>query len=137
MIYQKYLLNTCISFWQKKDNLLYLIITLNLSMNLLKTMPHFLDLKEKLSKGCLTTDLHFKDTDWHQDLHFNSSHPDHTKRSIICSQALRLTKMCTFENDFLRHRDKMKSCLQKWAIWKMLLTLKWKRWFLMEFQKIQ
>ena len=58
--------------------------------------------------NCLTTDLCFKDTDRHQ-YHFNSSHPDHTKRSIIYSQVLRLTKICTFENDFLRNRDEMKS----------------------------
>ena len=69
----------------------------------------FLDLIVKLSKGCLTTDLHIKDTDRHQFLHFNSSHSDHTKRSIIYSQALRLTKICAFENDFLRYRDEMRS----------------------------
>ena len=73
----------------------------------------FLDLIVKLSKGRLTTDLHVKDTDRHQYLHFNSSHPDHTKRSIIYSQALRLAKICTFENDFLRHRDEMKSWFQR------------------------
>ena len=38
-----------------------------------------LDLIVKLSKGRLTTDLHARDTDQHQYLHFNSSHPDHTK----------------------------------------------------------
>ena len=43
----------------------------------------FLDLIVKLSKGRLTTDLHVKDTDRYQYLHFSSSHPDHTKRSII------------------------------------------------------
>ena len=73
----------------------------------------FLDLIVKLSKGRLTTDLHLKDTDRHHYLHFNLSHPDHTKRSIIYSQALRLAKTCTFENDFLRHRDEMKSWFQR------------------------
>ena len=73
----------------------------------------FLDLIVKLSKGCLTTDLHIKGTDRHQYLHFNSSHPDHTKKLIIYSQALRLTKICTFENDFLRHRDEMGSWFQR------------------------
>ena len=73
----------------------------------------FLDLIMKLSKGRLTTDLHVKDTDRHQYLHFNSSHPDHTKRSIIYSQALRLAKICTFENNFLRHREEMKSWFQR------------------------
>ena len=73
----------------------------------------FLDLILKLSKGCLTTDLHVKDTDRHQYLHFNSPHSDHTKRSIIYSQALRLAKICTFENDILRHRDEIKSWFQR------------------------
>ena len=50
----------------------------------------FLDLIVKLSKGCLITDLHIKDTDRHQYLHFNSFHPDHTKRLIIYSQALKV-----------------------------------------------
>ena len=36
----------------------------------------FLDLIVNLSKGHLTTDLNVKDTDRHQYLHFNSSHPD-------------------------------------------------------------
>ena len=84
----------------------------------------FLDLIVKLSKCRLTTDLHIKDTDRHQYLHFNSSSPDHTKRSIIYSQALRLTKIYTFENDFLRYRDEMKSWFQRRAVWKILLTLK-------------
>ena len=72
-----------------------------------------LDLIVKLLKGLLTTDFHVEDTDQHQYLHFYSSHPDHTKRSIIYSQALRLAKICTFENDFLRHRDEMKSWFQR------------------------
>ena len=72
----------------------------------------FLDLIVKFSKGRLTADLHIKDTDQHQYLHFNSSYPDHTKRSIVYSQALRLTKICTFENDFLRRREEMKSWFQ-------------------------
>ena len=50
----------------------------------------FLDLIVKLLKGRLITDLHIKDTDRHQYLHFNSFHPDHTKRSIIYSQALKV-----------------------------------------------
>ena len=44
---------------------------------------------------------------------FDSSQPNHTKRSIIYSQALRLAKICTFENDFLRYRDEMKSRFQR------------------------
>ena len=73
----------------------------------------FLDLIMKLSKGRLTTDLHIRNTDRRQFLHFNSSHSDQTKRSIIYLQALRLTKICTFVNDFLQHREEMKSWFQR------------------------
>ena len=88
------------------------IVILSLRMSPVVTFCHnvtFLDLIVKLSKGRLTTNLHVKDRDRHHYLHFNSSHPDHTKRSIIYSQA----KICNFENDFLRHRDEMKSWFQK------------------------
>ena len=68
----------------------------------------FLDLMVKLSKGRLTTDLQVVHTNQNQYLHFNSSHPDHTKSSIIYSQALRLTRICTFENHLLRHKYEMK-----------------------------
>ena len=46
----------------------------------------FVDLKVSLSGGQLTTDLH-KSTDKHQYLLYTSAHPDHTKRSIVFSQA--------------------------------------------------
>ena len=49
----------------------------------------------------------------HQYFHFNCSHPDQTKRSITYSHGLRLTKICTFENDFLQHRDEMRSWFQR------------------------
>ena len=42
-----------------------------------KSLP-FLDLKVKLSKGKLITDLYVKDTDRHQHLHHTSSHPNNT-----------------------------------------------------------
>ena len=44
--------------------------------------------KENVSKSCLTTNLHIKDTDRHQYFHFNSSHPNDTKKLIICRQTL-------------------------------------------------
>ena len=67
----------------------------------------FLDLLVKLSKDPLTTDLHMEYTDQHQYLHFNSFHPNHTKRSIIYN--FRMTKICFFGNKLLRHRGEMKS----------------------------
>ena len=52
-----------------------------------KEIP-FLDLTVKLNEGKISTDLYIKSTDRHQYLHFTSSHPNHTKRSIVCSQGL-------------------------------------------------
>ena len=43
----------------------------------------FLDLSVKLSQGKSETDLHIKSTDRHQYLHYSSSHPGHTKGSIV------------------------------------------------------
>ena len=48
----------------------------------------FLDLRVKLSQGKLESDLHIKPTDRHQYLHYSSSHPGHTKRSIVYEQTL-------------------------------------------------
>ena len=39
----------------------------------------------------------------------SSSHPDHLKSSIIYSQALRLSNICTYEGDFDKHALNMKS----------------------------
>ena len=63
----------------RKDKLEKLLDDLNSFDNNIKFIHEsskenvtFLDLIVKLSKGCLTTDLHIKDTDRHQYLHFNS-----------------------------------------------------------------
>ena len=36
--------------------------------------------------------------------------PYHTKRSLVYSQALRVGRICLFENDTIRHRNETKSC---------------------------
>ena len=68
----------------------------------------FLDVDVKFLNGKIFTDLHIKATDRHQYLHYTSSHPHHTKRSIVYSQALRVSRICSFEEDFERHRNQMK-----------------------------
>ena len=69
---------------------------------------NFLDLNVSIRESQLVTDLYFKETDRHQYLHFQSSHPDYIKRSVVCSQALRLKRNCTFEKNFNRHLVNMK-----------------------------
>ena len=66
-------------------------------------------LSVKLSCNKLSTDLYVKSTDRHQYLHYTSSHPEHTKKSVVYSQALRLSRICSKEKDFEKHICEMKS----------------------------
>ena len=50
-----------------------------------KASINFLHLNIKLSNGKIQTSLYVKPTNHHQYPHFQSSHPKHTKRSIIYS----------------------------------------------------
>ena len=68
----------------------------------------FLDLKVKLIDGKLETDLYMKPTDRHQYLHYLSSHPEHTKHSIVYSQTLHVNRLCSLEKDFNYHKLNMK-----------------------------
>ena len=63
----------------------------------------------KLSGNRLSTNLYVKSTDRHQYLHYTSSHPEHTKKSVVYSQALRLSRICSEEKDFEKHICEMKS----------------------------
>ena len=72
-----------------------------------KEIP-FLDLKVKLNKGKISTDLYIKSTDRHQYLHFTSLHPNHTQRSIVYSQGLQVKRICSGKEDFLKHMGEMK-----------------------------
>ena len=60
------------------------------------------------SERKLTTTLHIKSTDCHQYLHYTSSHPEYTKGSVVLSQTLRNSRLCSEENDFKNDRSQMK-----------------------------
>ena len=60
----------------------------------------FLDLNVKLSSGKLQTSLYVKPTDRHQYLYFQLSHPKYTKRSIVYSQTLRVSRTNSQEEDY-------------------------------------
>ena len=53
--------------------------------------------------------MHIKSTDRHLFLHYTSSHLDHTKLSIIYSQAPTIGRVCSNKSDFLKHLESMKS----------------------------
>ena len=52
---------------------------------------------------------HIKFIDEHQYLQFISADTDHTKRSIVFSQALRVSGICSFEKYFANYIQNMKS----------------------------
>ena len=68
-----------------------------------------LDLIITVSEQTLKITIHIKSTDPHQYLHYASSHPEHTKRSVAFSQALRISTLYSEENDFKNYRSQMKS----------------------------
>ena len=45
-------------------------------------------------------------------MHYTSAHPAHTKRSITYSQALRMSRICSYKTDFEKHLVDMKSWFQ-------------------------
>ena len=55
----------------------------------------------------------YKLRDTHQYLDYTSSHPEYTKKSIVYSQTLRLQQICSFEIDFLKRKNEMKSWFPK------------------------
>ena len=63
----------------------------------------FLDFNVKILNGKIITDLLIKTTACLQYLHYTSSHPRHTESSIVYSQALRVSRICSYQEDFERH----------------------------------
>ena len=72
----------------------------------------FLDLEVSLSENKLTADLHTKSTDKYHYLHYTSAHSAHTKLSIIYSQTLRMSRICSCKTDFEKHLVDIKSWFQ-------------------------
>ena len=66
------------------------------------------DLNVNLSGNKLSTDLYIKPTERHQYLNYTSSHPEHTKISVVYSRALRLSRICLEEKDFIKKIGEMK-----------------------------
>ena len=73
----------------------------------------FLDTIVKLVNNKLSTTLYTKPTDRRAYLHAQSYHPSSTKRSIAFSQATRLRRICTSEEDFRSNANILKNDLVK------------------------
>ncbi|XP_071964222.1 uncharacterized protein [Antedon mediterranea] len=64
-----------------------------------KCVP-FLDISLSIDKPGLSTSVHYKDTDAHTYLNYNSSHPPACKNAIPYSQLVRLRRLCSDDDDF-------------------------------------
>ena len=74
-----------------------------------KKSINFLDIQvTKQPDGTLRTGLYTKPTDAHTYLDYRSCHPPHIKKSIPYSQALRLCRICSDEQDRMWELNKMK-----------------------------
>ena len=65
------------------------------------------------NNGNITTDLYTKTTDKHQYLLHSSCHPQHTKRAISFSLALRLRRIRSSDETFKQRSNELKSYLNK------------------------
>ena len=65
------------------------------------------------NSGNITNDLHVKPTDTHQYLMATSCHPNHTKRSISYSQALRILCICSSKESAKLRCTELVDCLIK------------------------
>ena len=59
------------------------------------------------------TDVYVKPTGHHQHFHYLSAHPYHTEKSVVFSQTLRISRLCSSEIDFENHKEEMKSWFRK------------------------
>ena len=67
----------------------------------------FLDVMVSVKDGFIQTDLYTKPTDKHQYLLISSCHPHHTKRSIPCSLALRLRRICSNHDSYIQRTNEL------------------------------
>ena len=74
---------------------------------------HFLDTTISISGNKLSTTLYTKPTDRKAYLHSKSYHPKSTKKAIPYSQATRLRRICTEDNEFRKHAEKLQADLEK------------------------
>ena len=83
--------------------------TIKFETNYSYTEINFLDTTVKItSNNELVTTLYKKETDRNTFLHRKSYHPPSTKKSIPYSQALRISRICSDDNDYHKQLEELK-----------------------------
>lgn len=78
-----------------------------------ETSLPFLDINLRISNNHLQTSVYYKETDTHSYLHYQSSHPRHTKNSLPYSQLLRLRRLCSDDHEFSTKAQEMVGFFQE------------------------
>jgi hypothetical protein len=89
----------------------------------------FLDTKVSIAEGKLVTNLYTKPTDSHNYLLFTSSHPTHIKKAIPYSQFLRVRRICTNIEDFVKNCENLKQHFHRRGYPQELVEQSYKRAF--------
>ena len=82
------------------------------NITLFEKQLEFLDVHTSIVNNVVTTDLFSKPTDKHMYLHMCSSHPESTKKAIPYGLGVRIKRICSSNDNYLRHRKDLKSHLQ-------------------------
>ena len=72
-----------------------------------------LDINWRISGDRIRTSIHYKASDTHSYLHYDSSHSRHCKESLPYSQLLRLRRICSDQADFLDKAQEMASFFER------------------------
>ena len=66
-----------------------------------------MDINLRVTNDQISTSVHYKVTDTHSYLHYQSSHPQHCKKGLLRSQLLWLRRLCSDVSDFLEQGEEM------------------------------
>ena len=72
-----------------------------------ETDIEFLDVRVLLVDGSLKTDLFSKPTDTKAYLHYTSDHPSHTKDAVPMGLAIRIKRICSDQQNYVKHRNEL------------------------------
>ena len=85
---------------------------IQVTLRISKKQLEFLDVHTSFVNNVVTTDLFSKPTDKHMYLYMCSSRPASTKKAIPYGLGVRIKRICSSNDNYLRHHKYLKSHLQ-------------------------
>ena len=96
-----------IQFCQDYSNRKKMKSNIKFEVNASPSKVNFLDVTISIKEGKLTTSLFVKPTDAHMYLDKSSSHPKHVIANIPKGQFIRIRRICTYKEDYIKHSTDM------------------------------